>query len=127
MMARPSLTAATTPVASTVATFGLEDANEDEPVRLPVYVVPARASTMSCCRLPCPRRTTASGRIARSAGSAGVSAFGAPNAPDSTTTTAQARSAREDLGISEIRESLEELCYRMVTVVDDRHRPVRRT
>ena len=48
MMVRPSPTAATTPAASTVATFGFEDANVDVPVRLPVYVVPARASTMSC-------------------------------------------------------------------------------
>jgi hypothetical protein len=36
MIARPSLTAATTPEASTVATFGFEEVKVEAPVRCPV-------------------------------------------------------------------------------------------
>ena len=54
MIALPSPTADTTPVLSTVATFGFDEIKVALPVRSPVYAFPVRDSRRSCCRLPCP-------------------------------------------------------------------------
>src|SRR5688572_28084724 len=125
MIVRPSPTAVTTPVPSTVATVGFDDVKlAAAPTLGPINVSPARVSTRSCWRLLFPRSTISSGRMTGTPARSGAAARRLP-AMAATSIAAAAVSRTPGDRIMSVLVSSKKLFDRLMPVVDDRHGTVR--